>query len=144
MSDKIYPSAPLEPDDLLWLEEGKRIVTESLATVRNAANSLMASLGVLQSFYLGILSFGKPLPAHACFWEKALFSAPMVLWLVALYLCIAVVLTKKFPLFPNSPSDIRDKTMQLVLHKQTQLQWAATLLAGGLLAAFGLFYWRLQ
>lgn len=144
MSDKIYSSAPSEPDDDFWLQEGKRMVTESLASVRNAANSLTASLGMLQSFYLGILSFGEPLPENSSFFAKALFVAPMILWLFALYLCIAVVMTKKFPVYTNSPSDIRDKTTQLLLQKQKQLQWAVGLLAIGLLGAFTLFYWRLN
>ena len=142
MPDKIYTSAPVEPDDDFWLQEGKRMMTESLASVRQAANSLTASLGILQSFYLGIFSVGKPV--RACWWEKAFFVAPMILWLLALYLCIAIVMTKKFPLFTNSPGDIRDKTMQLVAQKQNQLQWAFGLLAAGLLAAFVLFYWRLN
>jgi len=138
LPEKIYRSAPPEPDDDFWLQEGKRMVTESLASVRHAANSLTASLGILQSFYLGIFSFGKP--ARGCWWEKAFFAAPMILWLLALYFCLAIVMTKKFPVFTHSPSDIRDKTLQLVAQKQTQLQWAFALLAAGLLIAFALFF----
>jgi hypothetical protein len=143
LSDKIYSSAPSEPDDDFWLEEGKRMVTESLGSVRNAANSLTASLGMLQSFYLGILSLGQALPAQARWWEKALFVAPMMLWLLALYLCIAVVMTKKLEVFVNSPSDVREKSMQMLLQKQRQLQWAMILLAAGLVGAFMLFFRQL-
>ena len=91
----------------------------------------------------------QAIPARSVFyckfcWEKAFFVAPMILWLLALYLCITIVMAKKFPVFTNSPSDIRDKTMQLVMQKQNQLQWAFGLLAAGLLVAFALFYRRLN
>lgn len=142
MPEKIYSSAPDEPDDDFWLQEGKRLVTESLASVRNAANSLTASLGVLQSFYLGIIGFDQLTDFGAA--AKALFLLPMALWLIALYLCLAIIMTKKFPVFTNAPSDIRDKIMQLVMQKQNQLQWAFGLLAVGLLAASILLYWRLN
>jgi len=142
LPEKIYSSAPGDPDDDFWLQEGKRLVTESLASVRHAANSLTASLGVLQSFYLGIIGFDKLTDLGAA--AKALFLLPMALWLIALYLCLAIIMTKKFPVFTNAPSDIRDKIMQLVMQKQNQLQWAFGLLAAGLLAASILLYWRLN
>ncbi len=142
MPEKIFPSAPVEPDDDFWLQEGQRLVTESLVSVRNAANALTAALGVLQSFYLGIIGFDKLTNVSAM--AKALFLLPMALWLIALYLCLAIVMTKKFPVFTHAPSDIRDKTMQLVMQKQNQLQWAFGLLAAGLLSASILLYWRLN
>jgi len=139
-AEKIYSSAPSEADDDFWLGEGKRMVMESLASVRSAANSLIASLGMLQGFYLGILTLDKPLPPGAGVLEKTLFIAPIASWLVALYLCIAVIMTKKLPVFTNSPGDIREKSRQMLLQKQNQLQWAVALLTAGLLAAFALFY----
>ncbi len=144
MADKIYPSPPSEPDDEFWLEEGKRMVSESLYTVRNAASALIAALGILQGVYLAVLGFGEKQLRSLSFLQQALFIAPVLLWLVSFYLCLAVVMTKKLVVFTNSPSDVRDKSIRLLLKKQLQLQWAFWLLALGLLATFGLIFSRLQ
>jgi len=144
LADKIYPSPPSEPDDEFWLEEGKRMVSESLYTVRNAASALIAALGILQGVYLAVLGFGEKQLRSLSFLQQALFIAPVLLWLVSFYLCLAVVMTKKLVVFTNSPSDVRDKSIRLLLKKQLQLQWAFWLLALGLLATFGLIFSRLQ
>jgi hypothetical protein len=142
--EKIYSSPPSEPDDEFWLEEGKRMVIESLNTVRNAASALIAALGILQGVYMAVLGFGEKQLGSLSFLQQALFIAPVLLWLASFYLCLAVVMTKKLAIFTNSPSDVRDKSIRLLLKKQLQLQWAFWLLALGLLATFGLFFFRLQ
>jgi hypothetical protein len=142
--DKIYASAPSEIDDDLWLEEGKRMVTESLALIRDAANALTKGLGMLHGLYLAILGFGKPSMPSLPIWQQALFILPMLLWLGSLYLCLHIAMTRKLTVFLNSPSDIREKVTHMLVQKQTQLQWAFWLLAIGLLATFTLFFWRWQ
>jgi hypothetical protein len=142
-TDKIYSSAPSDLDDDLWLEEGKRMVTESLSVVRNAANALTTALGMLQGMYLAILGFGKPAtPITPSLMQQALFILPMLFWLSALYLCLSIVMTRKLPVFLHSPGDIREKVTHMLLRKQSQLQCAFWLLALGLLATFALFFWR--
>jgi hypothetical protein len=116
-TEKIYSSPPSEPDDEFWLEEGKRMVTESLASVRNAAGALIAALGILQGVYLAVLGFGEKQLNGLSFLQQALFIAPVLLWLVSFYLCLAVVITKKLAIFTNSPSDIREKSIRLLLKK---------------------------
>jgi len=143
-TEKIYPSPPSEPDDEFWLEEGKRMVTESLYTVRNAAGALIMALGVLQGVYLAVLGFGEKQLRSLSFPQQALFISPLLLWLASFYLCLAVVMTKKLAVFTNSPSDVREKSTHMLLKKQLQLQWAFWLLALGLLATFGLFFSRLN
>jgi hypothetical protein len=142
--EKIYSSAPSEADDDIWLEEGKRMVTESLSTVRNAAGALIMALGTLQGVYLAVLGFGEKQLACLSFLQKSLFISPLLLWVVSLYLCLAVVMTKKIAVFTNSPSDIRAKSTAMLLKKQLQLQWAFWSLALGLLATFVLIFWRMQ
>jgi hypothetical protein len=143
-TEKIYSSAPSEADDDIWLEEGKRMVTESLSTVRNAAGALIMALGMLQGVYLAVLGFGEKQLACFSFLQKALFISPLLLWVASLYLCLAIVMTKKINLFANSPSDIRAKSTAMLLKKQLQLQWAFGSLALGLLATFVLFFWMVQ
>jgi hypothetical protein len=122
-TEKIYVSAPSEIDDDLWLEEGKRMVTESLAIVRNAANALITALGMLQGMYLAILGFGKPTtPVTPSILQQAWFILPMICWLSALYLCLDIVMTRKLTVFLHSPSDIREKVTHMLLQKQSQLQ----------------------
>lgn len=143
-TEKIYSSAPSEADDDIWLEEGKRMVTESLSTVRNAAGALIMALGTLQGVYLAVLGFGEKQLACFSLLKKALFISPLLLWLASLYLCLAVVMTKKVAVFTNSPSDIRAKSTGMLLKKQLQLQWAFWTLAFGLLVTFVLFFWSMQ
>jgi hypothetical protein len=142
--EKIFSSAPSEADDDIWLEEGKRMVTESLSTVRNAAGALIMALGMLQGVYLAVLGFGEKQLACLSLLQKALFSAPLLLWLASLYLCLTVVMTKKIAVFTNSPSDIRAKSTKMLLTKQLQLQWAFWSFALGLVVTFVLFFWRVQ
>lgn len=142
-TEKIYTSAPSEADDDLWLEEGKRMIIESLGMVRNAAGAVIMALGMLQGVYLAVLGFGEKQLSCLSLLQKALFLSPLLLWLASLYLCLAVVMTKKIAVFTNSPGDIRAQSTQLLFKKQSQLQWAFALLAAGLLATFLLFFWRM-
>jgi hypothetical protein len=143
-NDKIYASAPSELDDDFWLEEGRRMLSDSLASVREAANALMMALGVLEGIYLGILGFAEFIPDGLALAQKVIFMTPLLLWLFALYFCIVVVMTQRLEVNLNSPSDIREKSTSLMLEKQRYLVWAFWLLALGLLAAFALLIFRLK
>ncbi len=68
VSEKVYDSPPSEPDDDFWLEQGGRMLAESLTTVRTAASALLSALGVLQGIYLGILGFAKFLHETLPWW----------------------------------------------------------------------------
>jgi hypothetical protein len=142
--EKIYASGDSEPDDDFWLEQGRRMLTESLSTIRTAANSLMTALGVLQGIYLGILGFSKFIPETLPLSRKVLFIAPLLIWLLALYLCVEVAMTERLNVFLHSPGDIREESTSLILEKQRYLEWAFWLLAIGVLAAFGLLIYRLE
>jgi hypothetical protein len=139
----IYTSAPSEADDDLWLEQGKRMLSESLATVRSAANALMTALGVLQGIYLGILGFSNFIPKTLPLGHKFLFIVPLLLWLFALYNCIEVAMTEQLIVNLQSPSDIRDQSTHLLVEKQRYLERAFWLLAIGILAAFALLIYRM-
>jgi hypothetical protein len=142
--DRVYDSAPSEPDDDFWLEQGRKMVADSLPTVRTAAASLTTAIGVLQGIYLGILGFAKFVPEALPLYQKALFIVPLIFWLVALYNCIDVALTKRIDVYMHSPEDIREKSLALAAEKQRSLQRAFWLLTLGLLAAFGLLMYRLN
>jgi hypothetical protein len=120
------------------------MMAESLANVRNAANSLMTALGVLQGIYLGILGFAKFIPEDLPLPKKTLFLLPLVLWLAALYWCIMVAMTERESLYLNSPDDIREKTIRFIGRKQRYLEIAFWLLALGLSFAFVLLIFRLE
>lgn len=119
------------------------MLTGSLPTVRAAANALITALGVLEGIYLGMLGFADFIPAELEFGRKALFFAPLLLWLVALYFCLEVVMTRRLEVNLHSPSDIRDQSTSLLLEKQRYLAGAFGLLGIGLVAAFGLLIFRL-
>jgi hypothetical protein len=142
--EKVYDSAPSEPDDEFWLEQGRKMVADSLPTVRTAAASLTTAIGVLQGIYLGVLGFAKFVPEALPLYQKALFIIPLIFWLVALYNCIDVALTRRIDVYMHSPEDIREKSLALAAEKQRSLQWAFWLLTLGLLAAFALLMYRLN
>jgi hypothetical protein len=142
--ERVYESAPSEPDDDFWLEQGRKMVADSLPTVRTAAASLTTAIGVLQGIYLGVLGFAKFVPEALPLYQKALFIIPLIFWLVALYNCTDVALTKRIDVYMHSPEDIREKSLALAAEKQRSLQWAFWLLTLGLLAAFALLMCRLN
>lgn len=140
----IYDSEPSEPDDDLWLEYGRKLVSESLPSVRNAANSLLSALGVLVAIYLGILGFAKFIPEELPVLTKAFFISPLLPWVFALNLCLKVTMTELTAININSPSDIRDEAVRSLEKKQSQLQTAFALLVFGLLLACALVVFRLK
>ena len=139
----IYDSPASDPEDDFWLEHGRQMVTESLGAVRSAANAVIAALGVIQAFYLGIMGFSDFIPEDSSIMLKMLFFIPLLLWLVSLYFCVGVVMTGKLKVFLLSPEDIKQKSLNFTLEKQRLLKWGFGFLAAGLVAAFVLFVVRL-
>jgi hypothetical protein len=133
--ERVYDSGPKKPDDAFWLSQGRKMVEESLPAVREAAKALMTGLGVLQAVYVGVLGFGDFL--HRGMWGagEVAFAAPGVLWLVALYECLRVMMTKEYPVNPDSPDDIRRCCERSLRDKQRDLECAFWFLAAGLGAA---------
>jgi hypothetical protein len=140
----IYESGESEPDDDLWLEYGKKMVIESLTSVRNAANSMLSALGVLQGIYLGILGFSEFISKELPLLTKALFIIPAVPWMFALFLCLKVTMTELAQINIFSPGDIREEATRSLEEKQRQLQTAFALMIAGLLVAFALILFRLK
>ena len=57
-------SPPADPEHLFWLEQGRRMLTDSvsLTAVREAAKSMMTGLGAMQTIYIGVLGFADFVP----------------------------------------------------------------------------------
>jgi len=143
-TEHIYESAESEPDDEFWLDQGRQMLTESLASARSAAAALTTGLGALQGIYLGILGLAKFIPENIELWKKALFITPSLLWMIALYHCLQVMMTKALEVRLDSPTDVRDRTTELLREKQRYLELAFWWLFGGLLAAVLLVIFRLK
>ena len=139
----IYDSPTSDPEDEFWLQHGRQMITESLGAVRSAANALITALGVIQGFYLGILGFSDFIHDQMNVWKKAIFLLPIVFWLISIYLCVNVVMTRKIEVFLHTPEDIKKKSMNFTLDKQNQLRWGFWLLTFGLISAFALFIVRM-
>ncbi len=142
--EPVYESPDSEPDDDFWLEQGRKMLTESLASVRNAANSLTTALGALQGIYLGILGFAKFVPEDFTLMKKAAFITPLLPWMIALYFCLQVSMTKAAALNLNSPTDIRDHHAKYLIQKQRYLEYAFWCLVIGLGLAIALIVFRLK
>ncbi len=141
--DLIYDSPASEPDDAFWLEQGRKMVAESLASVREAAKAFITGLQVIVAIYLGILGFAQFVPESFSIFQKVLFVLPLVCWLIALYFCISVMMTSRIGVFLDSPSDIREQSSVMLEEKQGQLHKAFGFLAVGLLLVVVLLILRL-
>ncbi len=141
--DLIYDSPVSEPDDAFWLEQGRKMVAESLASVREAAKAFITGLQVIVAIYLGILGFAQFVPETFSIFQKVLFVLPLVCWLIALYFCISVMMTSRIDVFLDSPSDIREQSSVLLEEKQGHLLKAFGFLAAGLLLVVVLLILRL-
>ncbi len=144
MPEKIYDSAPPEPDDALWLEQGKKMVESSLTAVRDAAKAIMTGLGLLKSIYLGILGFADFIPEEPAVWLQGLFVAPLLLWLISLYSALGVMMTEQLSVNLHSPDDIRNQSEQVLRDKQAGLKSAFWWLTAGLMTAMVLLVFRLK
>lgn len=122
--EKIYDSPPSEPEDEFWLDQGKKMIEDSMRSVRDAAKSLMTGLGLLKTIYLGILGFADFIPARLPQFYKSLFIVPLLFWLFALYHCLLVMMTKRLTINLHSPDNIRSQSGKILMEKQKSLQWA--------------------
>src|SRR5262245_4294446 len=121
-SGKVYKSALSAPDDDLWLEYGRKMITESATAIRSAATALMTGLGALQGIYIGILGFAKFIPEDLALWKKCLFVIPLFLWMLGLYQCIQTLMTNLAQIYQHSPDDIRRDYERWVNKKQKLLR----------------------
>jgi hypothetical protein len=140
----IYDSAPSQPDDDFWLEQGRKMLGESYGAARKAAKTLMRGLGMLNAVYLGILGFAKLVPEYASFVQKSVFVTPLVFWLLALYFSLEVMMTKQLSINLHSPDDIRKNSEEVLKEKQRHLYWALGALAVGLAIALLLLVFRIN
>jgi hypothetical protein len=75
---------------------------------------------------------------------KALLVLPLILWLLALYFSLEVMMTRRRDLNLLSPDDIRQKSNEILDAKQKNLQAAFWCLAVGLVLAILLLAFRLH
>lgn len=118
------------------------MVQDGLTAIRSAATSLMTGLGALQGIYLGILGFAKFIPEDASIVMKGVFTAPLLVWMLALYHCLQVMLTESANVNLNSPTELRQHYETWLPLKQGQLQAAYWWMFGGLMAAIVLVLLR--
>lgn len=142
-NEEIFQSPPSQPDDRFWLEEGRKMFSESLPAIRSAAASMIIALGVLQGIYLGILGFGEFIPKSYSLFQKLPFVFPLIFWMASLYLCLEVMMTRKINIYWHSPDDIRNTSAELLQSKQRQLTVAFWALVLGMFAGLALLLLRL-
>lgn len=145
ITGEVIPDSPrADPEHLFWLEQGRKLLTDSvsLAAVREAAKSMMTGLGALQTIYIGVLGFAEFIPKTMDVPLKWFFALPPIPWLWALYLCLKVLKTEGMEVRLKAPNEIRDRLQQLVREKQHDLDVAFWLLLAGLVLAVVLLIWR--
>jgi hypothetical protein len=142
--EMIFDSPRDDPEHLFWLEQGRKMLTDSvsLTTVRSWATALMTGLGAMQAIYIGVLGFADFIPKEMQLQTKWFFAAPPILWMMSLYLCLKVLKTEGMEVRLKAPNEIRDRLQELVRDKQHDLDIAFWLFLAGLLAAVLLLIWR--
>lgn len=135
-------SPPTPPDADLWLEYGRKMVNDAPASLRGAATSLMTGLGALQGIYLGILGFAKFIPENIDTVLKLIFVIPLILWMIALYHCLKVLMTSVSEVNLNAPDELREDYKQMIAEKQYLLQLAFGFLLCGIAVAILLIIFR--
>jgi hypothetical protein len=142
--EMIFDSSRDDPEHLFWLEQGRKMLTDSvsLSTVRSSATSMMTGLGAMQAIYIGVLGFADFIPKEMQLHTKWFFAAPPILWMMALYLCLKVLKTEGMEVRLKAPNEIRDRLQELVRDKQHDLDIAFWLFLAGLLSAVLLLVWR--
>ncbi|MHC4645878.1 MAG: hypothetical protein ACYTBJ_10260 [Planctomycetota bacterium] len=142
-NNEIYESAPSKPDDDLWLEQGRKLLDQSISSLHQAARAFITGLGLLNTVYVGILGFTDLVTVTMPLRQKIAFVLPFAFWLLALYLCLQVMMTTRLSINLHCPEDIRRNCEILFEDKQARLDWAFWLLTGGLGAAILLLVFRL-
>lgn len=137
-------SPPTPPDADLWLEYGRKLVNDAPDRLRGAATSLMTGLGALQGIYLGILGFAIFIPETIDVRLKLVLVVPLMLWMLALYHCLKVLMTDVSEVHLNSPSDLRQDYARMIAEKQHLLTVAFWLMLGWLIVAIGLVIFRVK
>ncbi len=142
----IYESAEAKHDDDFWLEQGQKLIVESLPSVRQAAKGLMTALGLVKGIYLAILGFSGYLTEETTLYpiRMAGYFVPLFLWLGSIYACMAVMMTKKWLVLKDSPESVRSVMKNVLKGKQKSLLTAFWLFAAGLIWALGMFVWRVS
>ena len=141
---EIYDSAPSQPDDDFWLQQGRKMVQDSLPAIRNAAAHLITGIWALEGIYLGILSFGRKTTDATPVAMKMLLIVPLLLWIVALFGSVEVMKTRRLQINLHSPDDIATQNAMVLTEKQRLLNWTVTIFAVGVFLAFGLVLFYLQ
>jgi len=142
--EEIFESPASDPEEAIWLEQGKLMLTESLESVRSAANGLLTALGLLEAIYLGLIGFAEFIPERYPVALTMLFFTPLLLWLISIYFCVLVLLTKRFEIRLHAPREIKTLSNQILQARQRHLMLAFWTLAAGLLSAFVLMIFRLK
>lgn len=142
--DQIYESPASAPDDDFWLEQGRKMVTESRPQLQEATKSLMTGLTALQGIYLAILGFAKFVPDDISLLAKFFFILPLLFWMFGLYFCLKVLKTERIEINLNSPDDIRKKSFELLEFKQRELDYGFGWMLAGVVTACLLIVFRLK
>ena len=142
--EEIFDSPDSDPEDAIWLEQAKLMLTESMESVRGAANGLLTALGLLEAIYLGIIGFANFLPETCPVTTQMLFFTPLLLWLLSIYFCVRVLLTKEFNILLHAPREMKALSNKILHERQFYLKLAFAILALGLVVAFALLMARFK
>ena len=133
----VFDSADDKHDDAFWLEQGQKLIEESLPSIREAAKGLMTALGAVKGIYLGIIGLKPFFSAEAPPSDVALvlYLLPLLFWLASIYFGMGVMMTRRWNYHKDSPDSIQDLLGRILKSKQQSLFIAFWLFGAGIVAA---------
>jgi len=114
----VYDSPPSDPMDLFWLEQGKKLVEDSIGAITDGTKSMITVVGLLKGIYIGIIGFADFIPKTFPLMYKFLYLLPLLFWLVALHSYGYVLSTRKVQFNIHNPGEIKDIYFQILAQKQ--------------------------
>jgi hypothetical protein len=137
MSDVDSPiaGAPPQAEDTQWLAMMDDLRKRSLTSIEETAKQLIGLDGLISGIYFGAVVFSD-LPAAAAqpAASRALFLAPVVLWLASLVAAVLVLAPRAYAYNPHSPGEARDAYERIIGTKHARLKAALWLFVASLVA----------
>jgi hypothetical protein len=126
---------PPQPEDVFWKTTVLELSKESISSIEGSAKHLIVAASFLEGVYFHALSFselktmfGVAASVNVHWLLVALFSAPVLLWLMVLGCATLALTTKKYIGHPDDPEDARRIFEEIANTKQRWLLWGLRLL----------------
>ena len=141
-NNKIYDSPSSDPMDAFWLEQGKKLIEDSVGAITDGTKSMLTVVGLLKGIYIGIIGFADYIPKALPLIYKSLYLLPLLFWLVALHFYVNVLSTRKVNFNIYNPGEIKNEYFEILSRKQRNFKVGLWLQSIGIVVLISLMVVR--